>query len=51
VREWEEFREPPSDQIWMETEQIGVGYGFIAWCVLAFALLIALVVVLPLVLS
>ncbi len=46
-----ESRPPPPDQIWMETEQIGVGYGFIAWCFLAFAPLIALVVVLSLVLS
>jgi hypothetical protein len=44
-------REPPPDGVWMETEEIGVGYGFLAWCGLAAVLVIALVVTLSLVLS
>jgi hypothetical protein len=37
--------------IWMETEEIGAGYGFTAWCGLAVAVVIALVVTLSLVAS
>lgn len=51
MSEREDLRPPPGDQAWMETESIGWGYGAVAWCFLAFGLLIALLVVLPLVLS
>jgi hypothetical protein len=47
----EEPRDPPPGQIWMETEEIGVSYGFIAWCGLAAVLVIALIVTLALVAS
>lgn len=47
----EEPRDPPPDQTWMTTEQIGVGYGLVAWCGLAVAVAIALVVTLALVAS
>ena len=51
MSEREELREPPSDQTWMETEQIGVGYGLVWVLIAAFALALTLAVVLPLVLS
>jgi hypothetical protein len=46
-----ELRPPPSDQIWMETEQIGVSERWVWLFIAAFGLAMSLVIVLPLVLT
>jgi len=45
-----ELRPPPDDQIWMKTEEIGLGYGWLWSLGAGFVVMLTLAIVLPLVL-
>jgi hypothetical protein len=45
-----ELRPPPADQIWMETEEIGLGDGWLWSFIAGFVVMLTLAIVLPLVL-
>jgi Na+(H+)/acetate symporter ActP len=47
----EELREPPSDPIWMETEEIGLSDAWMRVFIAAFVLALALIIALGLALS
>ena len=46
-----ELRPPPDDQIWMETEEIGLSDGWVRAIIVILALMFVLAIVLPLALT